>query len=140
MSISFIITSRKKNFLFILFAATLRIQQPDCPFKTPTENRRHKPALTDLQLTSAPAFATRAAMSSLPCLAAQCRAVCDSKDRTVSRGVLLLGPTFLQHRYKMSQLSKTASDWLCEGGGQLCTEGGGPLEGRRDGFLPPNRA
>ena len=32
--------------------------------------------LTDLVLTSAPAFTTRVAMSSLPCLAAQCSAVC----------------------------------------------------------------
>lgn len=62
-------------------------------------------------------------MSSLPCLAAQCRAVCDSKDGRVSRGFLLLGPTFLQHHYRMSQLSRMASDWLREGGGPAVHRG-----------------
>lgn len=35
-----------------------------------------KNALTDLMLTSPPALTTSVAISSLPCLAAQCRAVC----------------------------------------------------------------
>lgn len=44
-------------------------------------------------LTSAPAFATSAAMSLLPCLAAQCRAVCVRQDSQSPSVVPLSGGT-----------------------------------------------
>lgn len=44
--------------------------------KSLCNSEKIKTELTDLVLTSAPALTTRVAMSLLPCLAAQCRAVC----------------------------------------------------------------
>lgn len=52
-----------------------------------TERTNIQSPLTDMMLTSAPALASRVAMSSLPCLAAQCSAVCRERKRPESHQV-----------------------------------------------------
>lgn len=108
-------------------------------------------SLTDLVLTSAPAFTTRAAISSLPCLAAQCRAVCTKQRQRNSK-------TPVQHRRPslittlanccsiiIRRLCPVTGHWLVLTGRGLrasCARRGvrGWRGGQRDGFPPSNEA
>ena len=97
-------------------------------------NEKPENPLTDLVLTSAPALTTSAAMSSLPCLAAQCRAVCGKPGQKLNPvpplGSVLI--TVASSRAEPGQLLIGRG----EGRGPSCAQRGvgGGREGGREGW------